>query len=217
MWTRYHVTWNGLNDLCASVPADPEIVKKWLDARMPENKPPGAKSIDEVQEEVFASLTGDFDRTGCNILTFQRHKGSCVMRAATIKAHLKDCARRISEYTGKLVGEKSFAVKVINGVYPDPLIYWAPILRPDGTPVVTHDGERDKAIHTWRGAALKRFEWIEPWRLDFTLQVLTPAPDKPVVHLKDLHRLMDYGGVHGYAGERGDGSGKYTFTIEEVQ
>ena len=27
---------------------------------------------------------------------------------------------------------------------------------------------------------------------------------------------MSYGGVHGYAGERGDGEGKYTFNLEEL-
>ena len=28
---------------------------------------------------------------------------------------------------------------------------------------------------------------------------------------------MDYGRVHGYAGERGDGEGKYVFTLTEEE
>jgi hypothetical protein len=39
---------------------------------------------------------------------------------------------------------------------------------------------------------------------------------KPTVTRHDLERVMSYGGVHGYAGERGDGEGKYTFNLEEL-
>ena len=59
--------------------------------------------------------------------------------------------------------------------------------------------------------ALKTFEYIEPARLDFTLKVLGKSVSK-----KDLETLFEYGGVHGYAGERGDGEGKYLSTLEKV-
>ena len=216
MWTRYRVRWDFLTQLCGSVPADPEIVKAWLDARKPRVRPPGGKSIDDINEEVLATLAAgdELSDADSNILTFQRHEGGCVQRAATVKAHLKDCARVLSnQYIGRIEKERAFSTRVINGVYHDPAVYWIPILRPDGTPVEKHDGERDKAIHVRGMAALKRFEWIQPARMDFTLLVLTAIGNKPSVSEEDLGTLMEYGGVHGYGGERSDGEGRYTFTI----
>ena len=49
--------------------------------------------------------------------------------------------------------------------------------------------------------------------MDFTLLVLTAKGNKPSVAEEDLHTLMEYGGVHGYAGERSDGEGRYRFTL----
>jgi hypothetical protein len=214
-WTRFHVTWLGLTKLCGSVPADPEIVRAWTDARKPRVQPPGGRSLDEINEEVLAALPEPLD-SDSNILTFQRHAGGCCMRAATIKAHLKDCARRLSARTGRIEGEAAFSTKVINYVYPAPMPYWMPILRPDGDPVTKQDGEMDRPITTFRGTALKRFEWIEPWRLDFVLQVLTVS-NKPAVVKEDLEKLMLYGGVHGFAGERGNGEGRYLATVTEME
>ena len=76
------------------------------------------------------------------------------------------------------------------------------------------DGRKDKAVHA-RGPtgqpinALKSFEYIEPAKLEFTLKVLGQS-----VQLSDLETLFQYGGVHGYGGERGDGEGKYIYRIE---
>lgn len=213
-WRIFHVSFRGFTSLCGSVPADPEIVKAWLDARKPRVRAPDSKSLEEINEEVLASLGDPLDEASCNILGFQHHLGWCSMRAGTIKAHLKDCARRLSARVGKIQGESAFSTKVINYVYPDPAQYWIPVRRPDGEPVTKHDGERDKPISTRYGTALKRFEYIDPWRLDFRLQVLTTS-GIPAVSREDLEKLLLYGGVHGYAGERGDGEGKYSATITE--
>jgi len=221
MWTRYAVRWDFTTRMFGSIPADPEIVKAWIDARKPRVKPPGARSIDEIQEEILESIArGDeFDEASCNVLTFQRHKGACAVRADTIRAHLKDCARVLSnQHIGYIKGERAFSTRVINGLYHDPAQYWIPILRADGSPVVTHDGEVDKAIHPRPGmSALKRLEWIaEGARLDFTLFALNSAGSKPSVSLDDIQRCFMYGAVHGYGGERSAGEGRYLFTIREV-
>lgn len=220
IWTTYQVRWDFLTKLCGSVPADPEIIKAWVEARAPKVRPAGAKSIDEIQEEVFSTIAAGEaeDKPEYSILTFQRTEGVLCMRAATIRAHLKDCARVVSaQLMGRIKGERAFSTRVINGVYPDESTYWVPILRPDGAPITKHDGESDKAIHV-RGPrgeqmnAIKRYEWIEPARLDFRLKVLGES-----VREEDLRKLMEYGGVHGYAGERGDGEGKYVFTLTEEE
>jgi hypothetical protein len=214
-WTRLSVTWTGMTKLCGSVPSDPELVKLWIDSRKPRVRPPGGRSLDEINEEVLASLAEPDEDPEASILTFQRHPEGCMMRAATIKAHLKDCARRISARIGRLEGESAFSTKVINYVYPDPRVYWVPIRRPDGAAVLKADGEMDRSVTTRYGTALKRFEWVEPWSLTFGLWVFTTSGILAVGR-EDLEKLMLYGGVHGYAGERGNGEGKYIATVTEV-
>jgi hypothetical protein len=218
IWTKYRVSLNFITKLCASVPADSNLIQKWLETRQPKVKAPGGRSIDEINEEVLASLPeGEEAVSG---LVFQRanwNGAGLVVRAATIRAHMKDCSRIISShYVGKIEGERSFAVKVKNCVYHDETEYWLPILRPDGSKIMEADGTKEKAIHVTdaRGRpmnALKLFEYVEPSRVDFTIKVLGGA-----VPLKDLETLFIYGGTHGYAGERSDGEGRYTFKIEEI-
>lgn len=219
LWTLYRVRWTFLTRLCSSVPADPEIVKNWIEAREPRVKPAGALSIEEINEEVLASIErgeGEADQS-FSMLVFQRHHGALVMRAATVKAHLKDCSRVLSvQYIGRIENERAFSTRVANGVYLDEQVYWIPILRTDGSPVLDADGAYDKPIHVKgpRGVqnALKRFEYVEPSAvMDFTIKVLGRS-----VSETDLHHLFSYGGVHGYAGERGDGEGRYSYTVERL-
>lgn len=218
IWDIYRVELNFLNSLCSSVPSNPEMISAWLDARAPEHAPPGSRTIKEINEEVFASLPDaetteeQYERT---LLVFQRDQGHLVMRAATIRAHIKDCSRQISSmYVGKIKGEKSFATRIINGVYLDEKEYWLPLLR-GGEFVTKPDGVREKAVHA-RGPrgipinALKAFEFVNQPTLRFTLKVLRGS-----VKIDDLETVLTYGGVHGYAGERGDGEGKYAYKIAQ--
>jgi hypothetical protein len=221
LFTYYRVRWEFLTQLCASVPADPEVINAWLAAREPRVKPAGALSIEQINEEVLASIErgeGEADQA-YSMLVFQRQNGVLVMRAATVKAHIKDCARVLSaQFIGKIQGERAFSTRVVNGVYPDARQYWLPIQLPDGTVVREPSGARDKAIHV-RGPrgellnALKRFEYVDPPAvLEFTLKVLGRS-----ISETDLHHLFMYGGTHGYAGERGDGEGRYTYTLERLE
>jgi len=220
LWTYYSAHWETLTRLCGSVPADPELIKKWLESRQPRVKPAGALSIEEINEEVLASIErgeGEADQT-YSMLTFQRHADALVMRYATVKAHIKDCARVLSaQFIGKIEGEKAFSTRITNGVYLDPTQYWLPITRPSGDPIRQADGAYDKPISFYipgRGkiSAIKRFEYIDPPAvISFTLQVLGRS-----VSETDLHHLFEYGGVHGYGGERGDGEGRYVYEIERL-
>ena len=220
LWTQYRVRWEFLTSLCGSTPADPEVVAAWLAARQPKVKPAGALSIQEINEEVLASIErgeGEADQA-YSMLVFQRHAGAIVMRAATVRAHIKDCARVLSaQFVGRIQGERAFSTRVINGVYLDEREYWLPVCRPNGDRITAADGERDKAIHV-RGPrgeplnALKRFEFITPpCVLDFTLKVLGRS-----VSETDLHHLFSYGGTHGYAGERSDGEGRYEYQLTRI-
>lgn len=221
MWTRYRVTFDFMTRTYGSVPSDPEVVAAWLKAREPRVKAPGARSIEEINEEVLASIERgeEFDEKSSQILVFQRHRGVCSVRFDTIRAHIKDCSRVLSnQYVGRIEGERAFSTRVINGVYTDPAAYWVPILRPDGELVTKHDGEMDKFVHPRAGvSALKRLEWIEPARIVFTLFVLGAKGNKPSVSEDDLHHIFTYGGIHGYGGERSTDGGKYTYRIEPLE
>lgn len=214
LWTNYHIRWKFITKLCGSTPSDPEIVKKWLEVRQPDVKPPSGKSIDEIQSEVLESLADEF--VPPSQLVFQRNQGNLVLRAATIRAHMKDCARIISSlYVGKIKGERSFATKVVNGVYHDETQYWIPILNHDGLPYQQACGTYDKPVHA-RGPrgeplnSIKQFEWVQPAMIEFRIKILGDCIRKP-----DLETLFTYGGTHGYGGERSDGEGRYTFEIME--
>lgn len=218
VWKRWHVKLEFISNLYGSVPGDPEMVRAWLEARKPKARPPGGRSIDEVQAEVMETLANvedvPEDRSLLVFQTLANGDGSrhLVIRAETVRAHLKDCARVISaQYLGRLKGERAFSTKVINGVYPDTKQEFLEISRVDGTPITKHDGEIDRAVHTFRGSALKRLQFVTPPSIiELTLQTLGDS-----IKRDDLETLLTYGGVHGYGGERSRDGGKYTFTLTE--
>jgi len=219
IWTLYRVRWDFLTQLCGQTPDKPDMIRKWLETREPKVKPPGGKSIEQINEEVLESITrgeGEPD-TEFNKLVFAHDKdGNLAMRYSTVKAHIKDCARVISnQYVSRQQGERAFSTRVINGLYIDESVYWIPILDQDtGKPKRIADGEREKPVHA-RGTrgepinALKCFEYALNARMEFTVKVLGES-----VAEKDLSILFQYGGVHGYAGERSDGEGRYSYEVE---
>lgn len=224
MWALYRVRWHFLTRLVWQTPTDPEIVHRWLKAREPAVRPPGSRSIDEINEEVIASLErGDGEApTDYSTLVFQRDEGRLSYRSSTIKAHIKDCSRVLSnQFVGHIDKERAFSTRVANGVYQDERQYWIPIER-DGRPVLVSDGQYDKPVHvrTAQGMmnGLKRLEYVDPGcTMQFTLKVLTNAAlGKNAIHEDDLHYLFTYGGTHGYAGERSDGEGRYEYEIERL-
>ncbi len=216
IWTPFKVTWLFIRDLCGSVPASKDLVRIWLENRAPAIRPPGGRSIDEIQEEVLDTLINP-EEAPLPLRVFQRVNGNLVVREDTVRAHLKDCARSVSaQFVGKIKGERSFATRVVNGLYLDSMTEFIPITRHDGTPVTKEDDVIDKPVHAKgpRGEpinALKSFETVHNARLDFTLWTLGNS-----VSIKDLKTLFQYGGTHGYGGERSAGGGKYLADIEWI-
>jgi hypothetical protein len=255
IWDRYNIEFRFLGLLCASVPGNPNIMGGWLDSRKPNVKPPGGRSIEEIQTEIMETLaqpqeTAEEEQARM-LNVFQRvkngkssgsyqplhHKddegteisqlytpsdGFLAVRSGTLKAHIKDCGRIVSsQRVGKIEGEAAYSTRVINCVYLNPAQYWIPILDADGNNLTQPSGTKEKPISftTRRGkmSALKVFEVIEEPIIRFQLLVLrTMKTARKTVSLEDLETLFSYGSVHGYGGERGDGEGRYTFTIEEA-
>ena len=224
IWTIFDVRFDFLTSLCASVPANRDLIDIWLRSRAPKAIPPGGRSISEIQEEVFSTLAeGEptLEQQAQEILlVFQRRDGSLVLRASTFRSHIKDCARTISsQLIGKLPqkGERSFSTRVLNGLYHDESVYWVPILDSEGEPFTEPTGIRPKAVHA-RGPrgeainALKHFEFVDGARVNLRLKVLGKS-----VSQDDIETVLTYGSTHGYGGERSDGEGRYTFEIRLVE
>ncbi len=222
VWVEYTVSWHFPWWLCGGVPQNPDIVRDWLESAMPTVKPAEARDISEIQEEVLATLASPTEERKIGINSFQKVAGTVVgfpdtpmaivVRASTIRAHLKDCARAVSRYiAGKVEGEAAFSTRFINCVYPDfPEQYWVPILR-DDQPLTEEDGWEEKPFSamTPRGkiSAFKRVGYVENARMRFRLRVAGGA-----VSMSDLAKVMEYGGTHGYGAERGMGHGRYLVT-----
>lgn len=218
VWTRYRVMWTFVTKVCGSVPGDPALIKKWLEAWQPSVKPAGAKTIEEINEEVLATIETEEAPTEFSLLVFQTVDGFIRNRAGTVRAHLKDCSRQLSALVGRQEGTRAFSTRVVNGLYVPNDEYWIPIRRVDGSMIAEPDGYYDKPIHvrdprTGRLlSALKRVAYINPPSL-MTFTLLNLGDQVPE---SDLHSLLNYGGVHGYGGERGDGEGRYEYTVERL-
>ena len=124
---------------------------------------------------------------------------------------------------GKIDGEKAFSTRFINSVYQDEAKAFVPLLKADDTPFTEPTGKYTKPVHAigMRGVpinALKTVEFCDDAHIVFRVKVLKAQNPKakPIVSKEDLETVLSYGGVHGYAGERSDGRGRYLFTVTEV-
>ena len=216
LWSRYKVIWDFPGNLFGSVPKNKELIGSWLETRRPKATTPNARSIPEIQEEVMTTLLEEETPQEAEqrvALGFQSVEGQLAMRGATIRAHLKDCGRIVGTmYVGKIEKEKSLGWKITNGLYVEE--YWVPIVRPDGGPVREPDGKRELMVHamTRMGPvnSLKVVDFVSNVRLTFTLRLLCG------IKVQDVETIMQYGSVHGYAGERSMGEGRYIYSLEEA-
>jgi hypothetical protein len=211
MWLEYRVVMTFNRRLCGSVPMSRELIRPWLEARAPKKDPePGARGLDELEEEVAASV----DETQMSedervTLGFQADSNGLFVRSGTIKAHIKDCANQIKDF----LGIRNLRSKVANKVYieEDPVY----IMR-EGEILDSPDEEFERPVHvmTAQGprSALKRIWFVSPpSELSFTVKLLN---DKGEITEDVIRQVFDYGGVHGYGGERGMGEGKYEWVME---
>ena len=226
MWKKYEITLNFIGRLCGSVPANKEVIQSWLESRQPNSKPPSGKSLTAIAEEVINKIP-DLDEENQEIskktlVVFETVENKLAVRAATLRAHLKDCAGQIqNQFVGKIKGERNFTTKIKNGLYVtggfrDDFGTEMIFILKDKKQLTECDGFQDRLIHakTPMGQinALKRFAYIVKPSIKFTVQLLGNS-----VKLDDLNTILQYGGVHGYGGERSQQEGQYTFNIKEVE
>ena len=217
LWMQYQVTWEFPGNLFSSTPKNPDLIEPWLQARKPKAIPPNARSIDQVQAEVVSTMLVEpetlEEQEKRVSLGFQYVEGAIHQRGATVRAHMKDCARIVGKmFVGKVKGEAMLGWKITNGLYVNE--YWIPVTRPDGTPITQPDGNQELMVHamgpTGPVNALKQVDYVTNVKMVFTINLLCG------LHQTDLETIMQYGAMHGYAGERSMGEGRYVYTIEKL-
>lgn len=225
LWQSFAVTMNFTNRLCGSTPQNKELVDTWLQARLgkPKANPPASmKSAAEIAQEVLSTIaTEDIQEENDEIekrstLGFASIGGVLHMRGGTLKAHMKDCARIMTACSGKVEKEKSFAWYILNCLMIGE--YYVPIYK-NGKKVEKSDGQFDKAVHVMgpRGPVncLKTIQYIEEPTLSYTVKVMALGGRK-VIEPKHIEQVLEYGSMKGYGGERGDGEGRYEYTVKEL-
>jgi hypothetical protein len=223
MWTQCKVKLDFVGRLCGSVPGNKELVEAWLKSRQPGVKPPSGKSIPEIAEEVINNLPDmgqeNEELEKRTMIVFERVEGRLAVRAATIRAHIKDCCSQVqNQLIGRIRGERNFTTRVKNGLYigggfRDPNGTEMLFILKNGKPVTQGDGFQERLVHanTPSGQinAIKRFEYVIQPSIQFTAFLLGSS-----VKPEDLGTILRYGAVHGYGGERSTQEGQYTFEIE---
>ena len=217
LWTQYQVTWEFHGNLFSSVPKNDEVVEDWLNSRKPKARPPDSRTIQEIQEEVVSTMLKEetLDEVEERIsLGFQFDGTSLVVRGDTIRAHLKECAKTVGQsFVGKIEKEPMLGLKFTRGVYVKE--YWLPIQRLNGDLATEPDGIADVFVHAQSRSgpvnALKKIDFVSQVQLHFTLMALTG------IALSDIETVMQYGAIHGYAGERSRAEGRYVFTVQKIE
>lgn len=207
MWETYNVVLTFRERLCGSVPQSKELIRPWLEARKPESKPENATSLDEIEEEVLATLSETEERI---TLGFQEDVVGLFVRDGVVKAHLKDCGNQVRDF----LKIKALRAKIANKVYVEPSRIY---LVDDNFKIVKKPhGEFERAVHVMTPLgprdALKRIQYVEKSHIEFNLMVLA---DK-VIDEKILEGILEYGAIHGLGGERGMGEGKYTWDMVKI-
>jgi len=170
--------------------------------------------LKEIEEEVRDSVLEEeegavSEKEKLISLGFQQQDGGFVVRAGTLKAHVKDCALQL--HRAKVVKITSFRSKIANWAQVAP--YWLSIKK-DGDGVVKEpDGDFTQAVHTMTRSgpinALKRIYYIDKPTIEADILLL----ENPEISIEHLRSIFEYGSVHGYGGERGMGEGRYKFEL----
>ena len=222
IWKQYGVDLQVTNEFMAGIPKNPELIKTWLESRKPSDVRLAKKEaageavtpLPELAEKVAEEVDNEGQEEEKIWLGFKQESAEETGNAegcrryyidgSNIKAHLKDCANVLKE----LLDLRAFRSKLADRVYVKEERIWL------GDAL---SGTHEHPVHvmTRQGprTALKRNDFINRPRLEFTLKVL--ADD--VISEDLLRDLFEYGAVHGIGAERGLGYGRYMLEkLEEV-
>ena len=205
MFTSYQVVLKFQGKLMGGVPKHPDVIKSWLEARMPTFAPPDAVPLVDLAAQVAEAVDAMSVEENKVWTGFKSDDQGLYVDGYHLKAHLKDVANILQ---GQL-GIKALKSKVANRVFVvEDKLYLGKM---------EADGFWEHAVHvmTMQGprSALKRNDYVEQPSLSATLKVL----DDNVITTKVLEFLFEMGAIKGFGAERGLGHGRYDCTLTVVQ
>ena len=100
MWLNYRVALKVEGLFAASLPKDPDDIRKMLEHRMPTREPEDATPIDELVEQVAAAVaTDEPDETSLpGASTFPSDEKGLYYEGRCVRGHLKDCALQVAGF-----------------------------------------------------------------------------------------------------------------------
>lgn len=207
LYDRYRVTIAFTDRLCGGVPLNDELIRAWVEARLPD-------APAEVREKIIiedAELVKNEVQEKCWIGFFEDEKG-LLIQARQVKAALKQSAKMLG-ITNEKRGSKQILAEGLE------------VFSTDGGSrlhlgVKEKSGTEERPIHvqTAQGprTALKRVDFVLQPRLNFEVWVLKTAPgEKRHIGEKDLVKILTFAQNNGIGADRSQGEGK--FNVVEFQ
>lgn len=244
LYNRYRVTLSFLTQLEGGVPAQPEMVKAWMRARLAKA---GRKVTDEeleamvketvaqLPEQVIEAATEEeVEKRGLWNTFLRDDTGAPVLEARCVKSFFKEQANILKDLLAneaKLQNRGSrqkkdgttasqyntmYRSKVAEQLFVEDVLLQ---FTRDGKKVVDVDGRGEKPIHvmTPQGErhAVKRFDFINPGvQVEFVVRILRDG----VVTEHDLLRMLEHGQENGLGSGRSQGNGRFSvLSVEELE
>lgn len=219
MFQKYRLEMRFEHWLVGGTPLREDLVRGWLEARKPDKKPTPhvlsgngeVREIAEMEASVATMLPPEEDVQERTKGFLRNEDGELVVPGFHVRSHAKDCASKAKE----VLGIKALKSKVDRAVYVTP--QFMRILKgKDRKPILAPDGVYEHPCHAFTPmgprTSLTRAEYVEQPILVCELNVLNDG----VITEEILHRLFEYGQIHGFGAERNLQQGMYKYELTPV-
>jgi len=203
---RYAVTLTTITEMLGSIPADPEVYKRFIAEKAKENKSYTAEEIAVRTEAELASLNREREEQGWS--TFHKDENGIFQLDYVIRGHMKEACASV---TGKSE-VPVFKSKIDRWAFIFPqVIYW----QREGNPVLKEDSVRERPIRvmTPQGprTSLKRSDSLRVGvSISFEVHVL-PLGQRELNETR-LREWFAYGKYQGFGEWRNASYGRFEVT-----
>jgi hypothetical protein len=225
LWKRYQIDLGIRNRIVGGVPTNPELIKGWIAANMPNvTAEDRAKLAEKTASELHVATE---EKAEGMWTTFKRDEAGVYIEGRQVKAMFKECSNILRELLIKDEGKAARAdakaagqdaptkksrftnlkAKLAERLFvEEDRVY----IERKGEKLAKPDGSEEKAIHvmTAQGerSALKRVDFVNaPATLRFTIRFLNDG----LVDMDLVKTLLEFGGWNGLGADRSQGNGLF--------
>lgn len=171
MYTKYHVTIQFNERIIGGIPktSDKKLIDDWLKGQGVTDAKARAEIADQTAEEMAEQEEQEIEAQTTKAWSgFKFRDGVPVIEERQIKAMLKEVASNAGFTT--TFRRPSLRQLLQHAVFTDP--QYIPLL---GKPVEIQEstGFTERVVHTWRGSAIKRADFVEGPVIDFVIEVFS--------------------------------------------